>query len=233
MNLRVSETPQLRGQRARIRFVHMRRGPTLPAPPTLGVSLQPDGRIAEDEAAWAELRAAAGFVIDSSIGTVAADDLARMIGCLFFSLAAGRGHKRVEVSVSDGQALNATARLLRPDFGLETNGFGTVHVLHEVDTLGLYVLEMAPGATIPAHFHRVMEESEMVLDAGLLQQNLRVRPGDSFTWPTGYVHEYRNPTDRPKRILCIDRPKFIPEDEVVVTGSPLLVPMRPQWNYHR
>lgn len=231
MNLRVSETPEVRVGRGRVRFMHMRGARKAPASPTVGVSIMPDGSVSEDEAAWSEFRAATGFMIDSTIGTVAPEDLAGMIGCLFFGLPAGRMHKRVEVMIGDGQELNARARLLRPEFDLESNGFGTVHILHECDALGLYVLEMAPGATIQAHFHRVMEESELVLDAGLLQQNLRVRPGDAFTWPAGYVHEYRNPTSRPRRILCIDRPKFIPEDEVVVTDAPLLMPMRPQCNY--
>ena len=231
MNLRVSEVPEVRLGRARVRFMHMRRGATPPAAPTVGVSLTPDGWVSEDEAAWSEFRAAAGFVIDSTIGTVAPDDLARMIGSLFFALTVGRRHKRVEVMVGDGQELNATARLLRGELPVETNGFGMVHVVHEIDALGLYVLEIAAGATIPAHFHRVMEETEMVLDPGLLQQNLRVRAGDAFIWPAGYVHEYRNPTSRPRRILCIDRPKFVPEDEVLVTGAPLLMPRRPSCNY--
>lgn len=231
MNLRISEAPEVRVGRARIRFMHMRRGTPALASPTVGISLMPDGPVIEDERAWSEFRAATGFLIDSTIAAVAPDDLARMIACLFFALSTGCRHKRVEVMIGDGKALNATARLLRPEFAVEANGFGAVHILHELDALGLYVLEMAPAATIPAHFHRVMEESEMVLDAGILQQNLRVRPGDAFTWPAGYVHEYRNLTNRPKRILCIDRPKFIPEDEVLVTGAPHLVPMRPQCNY--
>ena len=233
MNLRVSETPATRAERTRVRFVHLRRGDAARKAASFGVSIMPDGAPADDEAAWAELRAAAGFVIDSVLDLVAPEELARLIGCLFFSLSTGRRHKRAEVMVGDGHGLSATARLLRPDFGVEEPGFGRVHILRETEPLGLYILEIAPGATIPAHFHRVMEESELVLDAGLLQQNLRVRPGDAFAWPAGYVHEYRNPTASPRRVLCIDRPRFIPEDEVVVTGAPLLVPMRPSWNYFR
>lgn len=230
MNLRVSEMPGLSAGHARVRFVHMRRD-TASASPSVGVSLSPDGTASKNEAAWSEFRAGVGFLIDSAFGTTSSDEIARMIGSLFFSLGVGRLHKRVEVTLGDGQGLSATARLLRPDIRVEDNQFGTVHVVHEVDALGLYLLEIAPGGTIPAHFHRVMEESEMVLDPGILQQNLRVRPGESFSWPAGYVHEYRNPTAQAKRILCIDRPKFIPEDEVVVTDAPLLVPLRPEWNY--
>ena len=233
MNLRVSETPVTRAGQPRIRFVHLRRGNGASESASFGVSILPDGAPVADDSAWAELRAATAFLIDSALNLVAPDELARLIGSLFFSLSVGRRHKRAEVIVGDGRGLSATARLLRPDFRVEEPGFGRVHIVRETEPLGLYILEIAPGATIPAHFHRVMDEAEMVLDAGLLQQNLRVRPGDAFAWPAGYVHEYRNPTALPKRVLCIDRPRFVPEDEVVVTGAPLLVPMRPSWNYFR
>lgn len=233
MNLRVRQTPAMSAGQARIRFVHTLRGGKAQGPRCIGVSLLPDGAPARDDAAWAELRAGTAFLIDSALEVMPAEELAAMIGCFFFASVAGRGHGRVEVAVGDGQGMSAAARVMRPDFTIEANDFGAAHVLYENDTLGLYVLEVAPGATIPAHYHRVMQESELVLDAGLLQQNLPVRPGDAFTWPTGYVHAYRNPTKRPKRILCIDRPKFIPEDEVVVTGAPLLIPVKPEWNYLR
>lgn len=243
MNLRVSEKPsshageartgQARTGQARIRFAHAPRGGGAKASPLVGVSLLPDGKLVADEKALSELRSGTAFVIDSVLGEVAPEKLAQMIGCFFFASAAGRWNERVEVVVGDGQGLSATARMLRPDFAIEVNRFGAAYVLYEDDAVGLYVLEIAPGAVIPAHFHRVMRERELVLDPGLLQQNLRVRPGDAFSWPAGYVHEYRNPTDSPKRILCVDRPKFIPEDEVPVRDAPLLIPTRPEWNYLR
>lgn len=233
MNLRVRQTPAMSDGQARIRFVHTLRGGAARPARCVGVSLLPDGVPARDEAAWTEIRAGSAFLIDSTLEALAPEELAEMIGCFFFASAVGRGHGRVEVSVGDGQGLSATARLMRPRFAVEASEFGAAHVLYENDMLGLYVLEIAPGASIPAHFHEVMQESELVLDAGLLQQGLPVRPGDAFSWPAGYVHAYRNPTKRSKRILCIDRPKFIPEDEVVVTGAPLLIPVKPEWNYLR
>lgn len=225
MRLNGGATARPCGREAGVRFLHGAAGRRVE------VALVPDGVPAAGAAEWAEIRAGAGFLIDSAGAALAAEELARMIGRFFFASPAGRWHGRVAVTLADGAGPAVTARLGRPDFEVEVNGFGAAHVLYENDTLGLYVLEVAPGAAIPAHFHRVMEESELVLDPGLLQQGRPVRAGDAFTWPAGYVHEYRNPTDAPKRILCIDRPKFIPEDEVVVAGSPELVPVAPERNY--
>jgi hypothetical protein len=70
-----------------------------------------------------------------------------------------------------------------------------------------------------------MRESELVLDDGLLQQGLPVARGSAFDWPQGHVHAYANPTARPRRILCIDSPRFTPADEVPLTPPPPLVPM--------
>ncbi|MFQ5567155.1 MAG: cupin domain-containing protein, partial [Paracoccaceae bacterium] len=64
-----------------------------------------------------------------------------------------------------------------------------------------------------------------------LQQDRPVAPGNAFAWPLGHVHAYRNPTDRPRRILCIDSPRFMPEDEVPLAATPLLVPLAPLGNY--
>ena len=118
----------------------------------------------------------------------------------------------------------------RPEFEVEHTAFGAAHIVHEDDTLGLYILEIAPRGIIPAHYHRVMRESELILDDGLLQQDRPVARGNAFAWPLGHVHAYRNPTGRPRRILCLDRPRFMPEDEVPLSAAPL-VPLAPLVNY--
>lgn len=181
--------------------------------------------------ARAGLRAGARFLTDAAYGTVEPAELARMIGCFAFAWVAGAGQRVVEVTLRNDRGLTSAARLRCPAVTVERNVFGRAHVLHESDALGLYLLEVAPGAAIPAHFHRVMQEAELVLDAGLWQQGRPVLAGDAFAWPAGIVHEYRNPSAAPKRVLCVDRPKFIPDDEVVVTGPAELVPVRPARNY--
>jgi hypothetical protein len=40
---------------------------------------------------------------------------------------------------------------------------------------------------------------------------------------------YTNPTDRHQAILCVDSPRFIPEDEIEVAGEPAEVPAEPPW----
>ena len=211
-----------------VRFVHRFCGKGGGA--ALDVSIRLTGGRCAGNRAEAGLRAGARFLLDSARGTVAGDELARMIGC-FAVYWAGAGDPAAEVALDAGQGPVAAARLRRPVFGLERNGFGAARILHESATLGLYVLEVAPGAAIPAHFHRVMQEHELVLDDGLLQQGRPVRAGDAFSWPAGLVHEYCNPTEALRRILCIDRPKFIPEDEVVVAESAELIPVAPRRNY--
>jgi dihydroneopterin aldolase len=102
----------------------------------------------------------------------------------------------------------------------ELKPFGTVDIIFETREAGIYRLNVAPGGTIPMHVHRRMQESEMVLGEGLLCQNRPVQHGSVFRWPSNAPHSYRNPTDRWQSILCVDRPRFIEDDEVVVDAPP-------------
>lgn len=113
--------------------------------------------------------------------------------------------------------------------GLEEKAWGTVYVVHETRDAGIYRLNVAPGKGIPLHVHRVMRESEMVLTKGLLCQNESVPPGTVHRWPRSAAHRYDNPTDRWQSILCVDLPKFLPEDEIEVEGEPADVPPEPPW----
>ncbi|MEC8052829.1 MAG: dihydroneopterin aldolase, partial [Myxococcota bacterium] len=67
---------------------------------------------------------------------------------------------------------------------------------------------------IPPHYHRKMEEAELVLDQGVMCQSEMLNPGIAHFWPKELVHTYKNTTDSEVSILCIDRPKFIRDDEV-------------------
>ena len=80
--------------------------------------------------------------------------------------------------------------------------------------------ETAPGAAIPTHVHRRMEESEMILTEGLLLQGQPATLGSARTWPLGFPHRYDNPGDEEQVILCVDRPAFIPSDEILVADAP-------------
>lgn len=126
----------------------------------------------------------------------------------------------------EAQALRWTRAMCR--YGLEIKSWGTVDVLAESPQLGLYRLNVAPGQGIAEHVHRHMREVERVLDAGLWGWQLDEAPrplrvGEIFEWPADHAHGYVNPSARTATILCIDRPRFDPEDEVE-TGRPLRWP---------
>jgi len=178
----------------------------------------------------ADPAAMAAFLADSVRGAVPPATLARMIGCCAFACGAVPAGG-LDVTLSNRRGTVASVRLDRPRFEAEQTAFGAAHVLHEDETLGLYVLEIAPGHSIPAHSHRVMREWELILDDGLLLQGRPVPRGAAFAWPLGHVHGYGNPTPRPLRILCIDSPRFDPADEVPLDPSPPLVPRAPFAEY--
>lgn len=114
-------------------------------------------------------------------------------------------------------------------FDVEEKPFGTVDVIYETKGAGIYRLNIAPGHSIPLHVHQQMRESEMVLGDGLLCQGEPCAPGTVHRWPRGAAHSYANPTDRYQTILCVDSPRFMPEDEIEVAGEPADVPAEPPW----
>lgn len=235
MCLSVAAPPARHGRSVGLRFSHrfhpLRVQGEAPPAARLDISILLDDVARLRDGARAGLQAGTRFLIDAVLGVVEPVELAHMIGCFVFACVAGERHQVADVTLRSGGGPVAAARMTRRAFEVERNGFGAAHILHESGTLGLYVLEVAPGALIPAHFHRLMQETELVLDPGLLQQAAPVRPGDAFVWPAGWVHEYRNPTGLPRRILCVDRPKFIPEDEVVVAGPAELLRRQPARSY--
>jgi hypothetical protein len=180
----------------------------------------------------ADLQAAVAFLVDSVHGVVPAETLARMIGCFFLATAtSAKANLAISVSLANPPGDSTTVRVAPRNFAIERTAFGAAHILYEDDTLGLYILAIAPHGTIPAHCHRVMRERELILDDGLLQQGRPVARGNAYAWPLGYVHAYRNPTNEPRRILCIDNPRFMPADEVASTEVQSLVPLAPLTNY--
>lgn len=100
------------------------------------------------------------------------------------------------------------------EYAREEKPFGRVDIIHEGAGYGVYRLRVRPGGTIPTHVHRQMEESELVLGSGMLLQGRPVERGMAFNWPRGFPHRYDNPTATEQTVLCVDRPRFIPSDEV-------------------
>lgn len=177
------------------------------------------------------LREVAPFLTDAAYGLVSAATLARMIGVYCFVADGMMNTQIIAVSLTCPNGEQVTVLIQRPECEIEQTGFGTAHILHEDETLGLYILEIAPNGAIPAHCHHQMRECELILDDGLLQQGLPVARGCAFDWPLGHVHAYANPTPQPRRILCIDSPRFTPADEVALTPPPPLAPLAPAAHY--
>jgi FolB domain-containing protein len=108
-------------------------------------------------------------------------------------------------------------------YGLEQNHFGEVDVLHANRDCGIYRLRIPAGGEIPAHFHRTMGEAELVMSSGLLLQGEEVEGGLAHFWPNGFVHQYQNPTQVERSILCVNLPVFDPHDEIAAgLDAPLL-----------
>jgi dihydroneopterin aldolase len=98
----------------------------------------------------------------------------------------------------------------------EEKPFGRVDIIFQDAHVGIYRLRIAPGGTIVTHEHRVMDEAELVLGHGLLLQGRPVPAGTGFRWPKHFPHRYDNPRAQEQTVLCVDRPAFIPHDEVEV-----------------
>jgi dihydroneopterin aldolase len=116
-----------------------------------------------------------------------------------------------------GQAsLTVHRRAAEYAYAEERKPFGRVDIVYEDAAVGIYRLRVRPGGCIVTHEHRQMEESELVLGQGLLLQGRPVPAGTGFRWPQRFPHRYDNPGPTEQTILCVDRPPFIPADEVEV-----------------
>ncbi|KZN54710.1 hypothetical protein N474_17525 [Pseudoalteromonas luteoviolacea CPMOR-2] len=100
----------------------------------------------------------------------------------------------------------------------ESQAFGKVDILFEEAQFGVYLLNIEPGKSIPNHIHLEMEEHELILDSGLYLDNKPIVAGNAFSWPKGVIHGYQNRGDKVATVLCIDSPKFIPSDEIIVAN---------------
>ena len=101
-------------------------------------------------------------------------------------------------------------------FGVEQNRWGRVDVIHASQGCGISRLRIAPGASIPTHVHRAMEETEHLIGPHLLLQGRPVLPGSAFRWPRDLAHRWENPADVEGTILCVNRPAVLPHDEIEV-----------------
>ena len=111
----------------------------------------------------------------------------------------------------------------------EEKTWGSVDIIAETQSVGVYRLNLSPGSTLPLHYHERMRESEMILSDDLHCQHKWMPQGTVHRWPHGAKHLYENKSARWQNILCVDAPRFIPEDEIQATGTPDSVPAEPPW----
>ena len=74
----------------------------------------------------------------------------------------------------------------------QDTSFGHVDALHEGMGYGVYRLRVKPGHSVPPQGPRVVEQSELVLGAGLLLQGRPVARGTAFHWPQGLPRDRKS-----------------------------------------
>lgn len=144
----------------------------------------------------------------------------------------------IELSLSKPSALGGRGvpalRLRRACSDIEVwqqvRPFGVVDVIHESTDVGLYRLQIQPGARIGLHQHRQMKEAELVLSSGLYCQGSPTTVGEVLQWLPGFSHCYDNPTERTQSLLCVDRPPLAQSDEVPCEGDIRAATARLVWD---
>jgi len=126
-------------------------------------------------------------------------------------------------------SLEITRRADEVELVREPKPWGFVDVIHETRDAGIYKLVLSPGGVIPLHVHRSMREAELVLTSGLRCQGEPIPQGTVRRWPRGAAHIWENASEQHQGILCVDAPRFDPEDEQEVSGEPADVPPEPPW----
>lgn len=149
-------------------------------------------------------------------------EAARFISRLVAVLTGWPARSRI-IDDDKGRWVDALAKPYDGD--IEFKDWGTVDIIAETDRVGLYRLNLFPGATLPDHAHYQMSEAELIISHGLVgwagdTAPRHLRAGEHRRWPHGLPHGYHNPSFEVASLLCIDAPRFIPTDEVE-TGRPI------------
>lgn len=224
---------ELRGMRVRCIVGVYPRERTTPQPLEVDIALYLDTRAAAAKGAlsrtvdYGRLEGELRFLLESAwfqLLEPAADALCRYILAPPTADQTRAPVKAVTVRLSKPEALpqGAIASLIvhRTEgeyaYAQEHKPFGQVDIVYEDEAVGIYRLRLKPGGVIDTHEHRLMDESELVLGTGLLLQGEAVLAGTAFRWPKNFAHRYDNPQSTEQTILCVDRPRFIADDEVSV-----------------
>ena len=103
-------------------------------------------------------------------------------------------------------------------FLVRQTSYGQMYVVHETPQLGIYRKCLAPGSIVPVHLHRAHQEAEMLISGGISLQDGMGELGSIRLWPSCCPHGYRNQTQVTQSMLCVSRPAFGADDEILVEG---------------
>ncbi len=197
------------------RFVTTTGTPSRPVPLTLTATL---GDITQDELDAHRLRDEIRFLADVCPFANASELAALAAAWLLIEPSEDVPRakpSRVAVRVAgEGGSVDVARDRRDMHFTVEEKEWGAVDIVFEGKAFGAYRLRVASGRAIPTHVHRIMRESELVLSDGMLLQRMPARAGHRSHWPHGYAHRYDNLTHIERAILCVDLPRFIPDDEI-------------------
>jgi mannose-6-phosphate isomerase-like protein (cupin superfamily) len=98
--------------------------------------------------------------------------------------------------------------------GKITTDWGYVIEVGKTDELGVSILVVKPGGKLPAHYHKIMKEYEMILEGEAIVNGKRMVKDSLSIWNQGDIHEYINESEHDLKILCITIPPYIPDDEI-------------------
>ena len=187
----------------------------------------------DEQTAWVDLPSRLAPLHDDVIGAVAfllqgladtdGSGAARTIAKLLaHQLEAGAASESVRVHVTRGNSIVTSAEaIVGVRLPHEATVFGEVDIVDEREDAGVYLLRIAPGRFIPTHEHRRMDEWEYALSGDLALQSHPIPNGDAVRWPTRFPHRWDNRGHAEAVVLCIDRPRFDADDEILIEPSRL------------
>ncbi|RLI95989.1 MAG: hypothetical protein DRP00_06000 [Candidatus Aenigmatarchaeota archaeon] len=90
--------------------------------------------------------------------------------------------------------------------------FGKVQVFESSEKFGCSILIIEPGKEIKKHYHKKTKEIEVILEGEVVCNGRIQKEGEINIWEPNQVHEYKNDSKQPVKILCVTIPPYDPRD---------------------
>ncbi|MFH1833274.1 MAG: hypothetical protein ABH816_03905 [Candidatus Levyibacteriota bacterium] len=98
---------------------------------------------------------------------------------------------------------------------ISTN-WGYVKEIVSTKELGVSLLIIKAGRSLPAHYHKVIIEYEIIIKGDIKVNGKKQREGSISVWKPGKIHEYVNDSSKEVKIPCITIPPYSPSDEIPI-----------------